>query len=70
MVWKIMHFIPHMFPYRCQGVQMMQAYDNQQGLDFAEEFLIRYDENDSWPWHILWMDESYFSLNSNINSKN
>ena len=69
-VRKILRSVLHMFPYRFQRVQMLEAGDNQLRLDFANEFLIRYDNDTSWPLHILWTDEAHFMLNGNVNSKN
>ena len=49
---------------------MLEARDNQLRLDFANKFLIRYDEDSSWPLCILWTDEAHFTLTGNLNSKN
>ena len=49
---------------------MLEAGDNQLRLDFTNIFLIRYDEDSSWPLRILWTDEAHFTLTNNVNSKN
>ena len=49
---------------------MLEVVDNQLRLDFAIKFLIRYDEDSSWPACILWTDEAHFKLTGNVNSKN
>ncbi|KFM68220.1 hypothetical protein X975_07877, partial [Stegodyphus mimosarum] len=60
---------PHVFlPHQC--IQMLQPRDPQLCLDFANEFLVRYDADNNWPLRILWTDEVHFSLNDNINTKN
>ena len=41
---------------------MLETGDNQLRLDFANKFLIRYDEDSSWPLRILWTDEADFAL--------
>ena len=48
---------------------MLEMGDNQLRLDFANKFLIRYDEDRSWPLRILWTDEEHFALIDNVNSK-
>ncbi|GFV75722.1 uncharacterized protein TNCV_1756501 [Trichonephila clavipes] len=59
-----------MFPYRFKRVQMLEPGDPQQRLDFANEFLLRYDADNDWPLRILWTDETHFTLNGSINTKN
>ena len=54
-------------PLRFKRVQMFEARKNQLRLDFANEFLIRYDEDSSWPLRILWTDETHFKLTGNLN---
>ena len=51
-----------MFPYRFQSVQALEPGDNQQRVDFANIFFIRYDEDSWWPLQILWMNEAHFTL--------
>lgn len=69
-VLKLLRSVLRMFPYRFQRVQMLQPGDEQQRVDFANFFLIRYDEDSRWPLRILWTDEAHFSLTGNVNSKN
>ena len=46
-VRKLLRSVLHIFPYRFQRVQMLEPGDPQQRLDFANELLLRYDdEND------------------------
>lgn len=52
-VLKILHNTLRMFPYRFRHVQMSQLGGEQQYLGFANFFLIRYDEDNSWPFEIL-----------------
>ena len=60
-----------MFPFRFQRVQMLETGDNQLCLDFANKFLIRFDEGSSWHLRILWTDHvAHFTLTGNVNSKN
>ncbi|GFT87652.1 uncharacterized protein TNCV_772261 [Trichonephila clavipes] len=49
---------------------MLEPGDPQQRLDFANEFLLRYDADNDWPLRILWTDEAHFTLNGSINTKN
>ena len=49
---------------------MLEVGDNQSRLDFANKFLIRYDEDSSWPLCILWTDEAHFTLTGKVNTKN
>ena len=49
---------------------MLEAGDNQLQQDFANKFLIRYDEGSNWFLRNLWTDEVHFTLTGNINSKN
>ncbi|GFU35794.1 uncharacterized protein TNCV_1083571 [Trichonephila clavipes] len=58
------------FLYRFKRVQMLEPGDPQQRLDFANEFLLRYDADNDWPLRILWTDEAHFTLNGSINTKN
>lgn len=67
---KILTSVLHMFPYKYQRVQMLQLTDFQLRLNFANEYLIRYDEDDSFPLQILWTDEAHFTLSGSVNSKN
>lgn len=69
-VRKLLRSVLHMFPYRFQRVQMLEPGDPQQRLDFANEFLLRYDADNDWPLRILWTDEAHFTLNGSINTKN
>ncbi|GFV31286.1 hypothetical protein TNCV_2184791 [Trichonephila clavipes] len=39
-------------PYRFKRVQMLEPGDPQQRLDFANEFLLRYDADNDWPLRI------------------
>ena len=48
---------------------MLEAGDNQLPLDFANKYIIRYDEGNSWPFRILRTDERHFTLTGNVNSK-
>ena len=68
-VRKILCSAQNMFPFWFQHVQMLEAGDNQLRLDFANKFLIRYDEDSSWPLCILWTDEAHFTVTGNVNSK-
>ena len=49
---------------------MLKPGDPQQRLDFANEFLLRYDADNNWPLRIFWTDEAHFDLNSNVNTEN
>lgn len=49
---------------------MLQTDVKLQRLDFANTFLIKYDEYYNWPLRIQWIDESHFSLTGHVNSKN
>ncbi|GFW37163.1 transposable element tc3 transposase [Trichonephila clavipes] len=69
-VRKLLRSVLHMFPYRFKRVQMLEPGDPQQRLDFANEFLLRYDADNDWPLRILWTDEAHFTLNGSINTKN
>ena len=69
-VRKILCSVLNMFPFQFQGVQILEAIDNQLRLDFANKFLICYVEDGSWPSRILWTDEVHFTLTGNLNSKN
>ncbi|GFU86675.1 uncharacterized protein TNCV_2880951 [Trichonephila clavipes] len=69
-VRKLLRSVLHMFPYRFKCVQMLELGDPQQRLDFANEFLLRYDADNDWPLRILWTDEAHFTLNGSINTKN
>ena len=46
-VCKILCSVLHMLPFRFQRVQILEAGDQQLRLDFANKFLIRYDEDSS-----------------------
>ena len=52
-VLKILRSVLCMFPYRYQLVQMFQTGDKQLYIDFANEFLIRYNTNNDWPLRIV-----------------
>ena len=67
---KILRSVLNMFPFQFQGVQILEAIDNQLRLDFANKFLICYDEDSNWPLSILRTDEAHFTLTGNVNSKN
>lgn len=69
-VLRLLRSVLRMFPYRFQRVQMLQSGDEQLRVDFANFFLIRYDEDNRWPLRILWTDEAHFSLTGNVNTKN
>ena len=69
-VRKILCSVLNMFPFRFQRVQMLEEGDNQLRLDFANKFLIHYDEDNSWPLSTLLTDEAHFTLTGNVNSKN
>ena len=69
-VSKILCSILNMFPFPFHSVQMLEARANHLRLDFANKFLILYDEDISWPLHILWTDEAHFTWIGNVNSKN
>ena len=69
-ILKVLHSLLCMFPYRYQCVQMLQLEDPQLHIDFANEFLIRYDAGNNWPLHILRTDGTHFNLNGNMNTKN
>ncbi|GFU34088.1 DUF4817 domain-containing protein [Trichonephila clavipes] len=69
-VRKLLRSVLHMFPFRFKRVQMLGPGDPQQRLDFANEFLLRYDADNDWPLRILWTDEAHFTLNGSINTKN
>ncbi|GFW45602.1 transposable element tc3 transposase [Trichonephila clavipes] len=69
-VRKLLRSVLHMFPFRFKRVQMLEPGDPQQRLDFANEFLLRYDADNDWPLRILWTDEAHFTLNGSINTKN
>ena len=58
------------FFYRFQRVQMLKSGDNQQRVDFANFFLIRYGEDSRCPLRILWTEEAHFTLTESVNSKN
>ena len=60
-VSKILRSSLNIFPFRFQRVQMLEARGNQLRLDLANEFLIRYDEGNSWPLRILWTNQAHFS---------
>ena len=45
------------------------AWDPQMRIDFANEFIIRYDAEDDCPIRILFTDEAHFNLNGNVNTK-
>ena len=49
---------------------MLESRDKYLLIDFANIFLIHYDEDISWPLSILWTNEAHFMLNDNVNSKN
>lgn len=69
-VLNLLRSVLRMFPYRYQRVQMLHAGDHLQRIDFANEFLIRYDGDNDWPLRILWTDEAHFTLTGNVNTKN
>lgn len=69
-VLNILRTVLGMIPYRFQQVQTLGAGDEQQRFDFANEFLIRYESNQSWLEHILWTDGAHFTLTGYVNSKN
>ena len=56
-VRNILRSVLNMFPFRLQSVEMLEEGDNQLRLDFANKFLIRYDEDSCKPLCILWTDE-------------
>ena len=66
-VRKILRSVLNMFPFRFQRVQMLEGGQNQLRLDFANKFLIRYDEDSSWPLRILWTDKAHLTLIGNMN---
>ena len=53
---KLLRSVLHMFRYRFQRVEMLEPGDPQQHLDFANEFLLRYDADNDWPLRILSTD--------------
>lgn len=51
-----------MFLHQLPHVDIFQTGDKQQRLDYVNEFLIRYENDDSWLLRILWMDVALFLL--------
>ncbi|GBM62114.1 hypothetical protein AVEN_6484-1 [Araneus ventricosus] len=49
---------------------MLQADHHQLRLGFVNEYLIRYDADNSWPLCILWTGEAHFSFTGNDSSEN
>ena len=49
---------------------MLGAVNDRFLLNFANKFLISFNDDNSWPLRILWADETYFMLTDNVNSKN
>ena len=68
-VLKLLRSVLRRLSYRYQRVQMFQLGDPQIRINFANEFLIRYDADNDWSLRILWTDESHFNLNGNVNTK-
>lgn len=66
-VRRIWSCVLHMFLYRLQHVQMLQAGDLQLQLDFVNEFPICYD---SWSLSILWAGKAHLSFTGNVSLKN
>ena len=69
MLLKLLRFVLHMFLYN-QRAQILLLGDPHLRIDFANEFLMRYNVNDDWHFRILWTEESHFNLNGNMNTKN
>ena len=59
MVLKLLHTVLHMY----QSIQMLQTGDQQQRINIANEFLIRFHTNSNCPLFILRTDEVHLILN-------
>ena len=70
-VAKVHQTISTVLPASARGVSLVLHLPNSTfrkiPLDFANKFLIDYDEDSSWPLRILWAEEAHFTLTGNRN---
>lgn len=69
-VLAILHQQLHLYPYRIHLLQSITDADKQHRLEFANDFLLRHNNDSHFIGRILWTDEAHFHLNGEINTWN
>ena len=62
--------IIHYFSYNMHHTQELLDMENHNGSHSQVRFLIKMVDDLSFPWNILWSDESHFYLNGAVNIEN
>ncbi|GBO08863.1 hypothetical protein AVEN_158168-1 [Araneus ventricosus] len=69
-VRRILRRILNFYPYKIKSVHLLQDGDSEVRTTFALEFLARMVVDVTWPWNILWSDDSHFCINGHVNILN
>ncbi|GFS75169.1 transposable element Tcb2 transposase [Trichonephila clavipes] len=69
-VWEIFRQVILWYTYKINCLHELKRGDCDKRLIFALSFLTRIEVDDSFPWQILWEDETRFHLNASFKIQN
>ncbi|GFV50640.1 transposable element Tcb2 transposase [Trichonephila clavipes] len=61
-VHKVLHHMLRRYPYKIKMFQELKPHDDTLRINFANFFLSKISEDDTWVERILWTDEVHFTL--------
>lgn len=66
MVWNILRSILKWYRYKIHIMQMLHLQDLHHRFDFACGLAARIGVFNLWPWNIMWLNETHFTLNGAV----